>query len=78
MRGKVVVLAASEKAVVTVPLPVDPDVIVSHELLLVAVQEQPLVVVSVALPVPAVDAGLREVGDTLNEQAAPAWVTVTV
>ena len=78
MRGDVVVLAAIEKAVVPLPLPVAPDVIVSHELLLVAVQEQPLVVVTVALPMPAVDAGLSEVGETLNVQAAPAWVTVTV
>ena len=72
------VLAAMEKATVPLPEPLVPDVMASHESLLVAVQEQPLVVVTVALPVPAVDAGLSEVGETLNVQAAPAWVTFTV
>ena len=70
--------AAIEKATVPLPLPLAPDVMLSQEALLVAVQVQPVVVVTLALLDPAVAAGFNEVGDTVNVQATPACVTVTV
>ena len=76
--GEVDVFAAIEKATVPFPEPLAPDVMVSQEALLVAVQAQPAVVVTVALLELAPAAGLKEVGDTLKEQGAAAWVTVTV
>ena len=72
------VLAAMEKATVPLPEPLVPDVMASHESLLVAVQEQPLVVVTVALLDPAVAAGFKVVGEIENVQGAPACVTVNV
>ena len=72
------VLASIEKATVSLPLPLVLDVMVSQEALLVAVQEQPVVVVTFVLPVLAVAVGLNEVGATENVQGAPAWVTVNV
>jgi hypothetical protein len=53
-------------------------VIVNQESLLVAVQLQPAVVVTVAELDPAAARGFRVVGATLNVQAAPCCVTVTV
>ncbi len=80
VRDEVPVLAAMEKATVPLPLPVTPDVMLSQETLLVAVHEQPVAVVTLALLEPATAAGFSEVGETVKEQdgAAPAWVTVTV
>ncbi len=78
VRGDVSVLAAMENATVPLPLPLAPEVTVSQEALLVAVQLQPVVVVTVALLEPAAAVGLNEVGDTVNKQGAAAWVTVTV
>jgi len=72
------VLAAMEKATVPLPEPLVPDVMASHESLLVAVQEQPLVVVTVALLDPAAAAGFKVVGEIENVQGAPACVTVNV
>ena len=60
------------------PLPLAPEVIVSQEALLVAVQLQPAVVVTLELLAPAVAAALSVVGATLNVHEAPCWVTVTV
>jgi len=74
----VMVLAAMEKATVPLPEPLVPDVMASHESLLVAVQEQPLVVVTVALLDPAAAAGFKVVGEIENVQGAPACVTVNV
>jgi len=74
----VMVLAAMEKATVPLPEPLAPDVMASHESLLVAVQEQPLVVVTVALLDPAAAAGFKVVGEIENVQGAPACVTVNV
>ncbi len=68
VRGDVAVLAAIEKATVPLPVPPAPEVMVSQELLLVAVHEQLLVVETVALVEPAAAVGLSEVGDTVNEQ----------
>ena len=66
------VLAAMEKATVPLPEPLVPDVMASHESLLVAVQEQPLVVVTVALLDPAVAAGFKVVGEIEKAQGAAA------
>jgi hypothetical protein len=50
------------------PLPLDPDVMVSHEALLDAVQPQPALVVTDTLPV-AADAGTDALsGEIANEQ----------
>ena len=72
--------AAMEKATVPFPLPLAPDVIVSQESLLVAVQVQPVVVATLALLELAVATGFSEVGETVNVQGtgAAACVTVTV
>ena len=80
VRGAVAVLAAMVKATVPLPLPLAPDVIVSQESLLVAVQVQPVVVVTLLLLELAGAAGFSAVGDTVNVQGtgAAAWVTVTV
>jgi hypothetical protein len=65
---------------VTVPLPdpLAPPVILNQLAVSVAVQVQPLVAVTVTLPVPPALVSEIVVGDTLNVQAAPASVTVTV
>ena len=56
-----------------------PVSIVSHEALLVAVQLQPAVVVTVELLVLPLPAEVTVVGDTVKVQAVvPCWVTVTV
>ena len=52
----VLVLGAAEPATVPLPVPLFPDVIVNHDALLLAVQEHPVCVVTVAAPV-APDAG---------------------
>ena len=67
VRGDVAVFAAMENATVPLPLPLAPAVIVSQVALLVAVQVQPVAVVTVALLVPATAVGLSEVGDTVKE-----------
>ncbi len=80
VRDEVPVFAAMEKATVPLPLPLTPDVMLSQVALLVAVQLQPVVVVTLALLELAAAVGFSEIGETVNEQggAAPAWVTVTV
>jgi hypothetical protein len=78
VRGVVAVLAAMENAAAPFPLPLAPEVMVSQAALLVAVQVQPLVVVTVALLELAAAAGLSEPGATVNVQAAAACVRVTV
>ena len=80
VRGDVAVFAAIEKATVPLPLPLVPDVIVSQESLLVAVQLQPGAVVTLALLELAAAAGFSAVGETVKVQGggAPAWVRVTV
>ena len=78
VRGDVSGLAAMENATVPLPLPLAPEVMVNHASLLVAVQVQPVVVVTVALLEPAAAVGLSEVGDTVKEHGAAACVTVTV
>lgn len=80
VRGDVAVFASIEKATVPLPLPLTPDVMVSQELLLVAVQLQPAAVVTVLLLELAPAPGVSAVGETVKLQGdgAPAWVTVTV
>ena len=65
VRGVVAVLAAIEKATVPPPLPLAPEVIVSQEALLEALQVQPVAVVTVALLEPALAVGLSASGDTV-------------
>ena len=60
-------------------LPGDPLVTVSQAVaLLVAVQLHPLEAVTVKLPVPALEVGLADDGETVGEQGTPDWVTVNV
>ena len=77
-RGDVAELAAIEKATAPLPLPLAPDVMVSHGLLLVAVHVQPPAVVTVVLLTLAGAPGVSVAGDTAKVQGTPAWVTVTV
>ncbi len=80
VRGDVAVFASIEKMTVPFPVPLTPDVIVSQEALLVAVQLQPAAVVTVLLLELAAAPGVSVVGDTVNVQGADpaAWITVTV
>jgi len=78
VRGEVTVLAAIENATVPFPDPLAPDVIVNQVELSVAVQLQPVVVVTLTLLVLAASDGFRVVGATVKTQGAPAWVTVKV
>jgi len=78
VRGDVAVLAAMENATAPFPLPLAPDVMASQEALLVAVQLQPAGVVTVLPLKLAAAPGVSAVGDTVNVQGTPAWVTVTV
>ena len=78
VRGDVPVFAAIENATAPLPLPLAPEVIVSQEALLVAVQLQPAAVVTVLLLELAAAPGLSVVGDTVNVQGTPACVTVTI
>ena len=64
MREDVAVFGATEYATVPLPLPLAPDVIVSHEALLAAAHVHPAAVVTLALLELAVAAGLNAVGDT--------------
>ena len=61
------------------PLPLVPALIVSHVALLVAVQLQPVPAVRLTVPVVATeDVRFDEVGRIVNEQGAPACVTLNV
>ena len=61
------------------PLPLAPALIVSQASLLVAVQLQPVPAVTATLPVVATeDVRFDDVGEIVNVQGAPAWVTVKV
>ena len=73
-RGDVDVLAAMEKATVPLPLPLTPDVIVSQEALLVAVQLHPVAVVTLVLLELTAAPGVTAVGETVKVQGdgAPA------
>ena len=61
------------------PLPLAPALMVIQPTLLAAVQLQPVPAVTVTVPVAAADVvRFEEVGEMVNVQGAPAWVTVKV
>jgi hypothetical protein len=60
--------AATEYVIVPLAVPFDPEVIVSHDALLVAVHGQPLGAVTVMDPVVADDVTLRDVGSYVTVQ----------
>jgi hypothetical protein len=60
------------------PLPLAPVVTEIHAALLVAVQLQPVVAVTVIVPVLPEAAALADVGEIDGAQGAPACVTVNV
>ena len=61
------------------PLPEAPAVTVIHASLLAAVQPHPVPAVTVTVPVAAAEVvRFDEVGEIVNVQGAPAWVTVKV
>ena len=61
------------------PLPLAPALIVSHASLLVALQLHPVPAVTATLPVVATeDVRFDDVGEIVNVQGAPGWVTVKV
>jgi hypothetical protein len=53
-------------------------VTVIHDVLLTAVQAQPLGAETVTVSVPPVDVKVCDVGETVSLQVTPAWVTVKV
>jgi hypothetical protein len=61
------------------PLPLAPEAIVSQAALLVAVQLQPALAVTVTVPVvAAVDVRFEETGEIVNVQGVPGCTTVNV
>jgi hypothetical protein len=78
VRDEVDVFAATVKLTVPVPLPLAPAVTVIHAALLTAVHAQPVVVVTLVLPVPPGATAFSEVGETVNTHGAASCVTVTV
>ena len=65
VRDEVTVFVATEYPTVPLPLPLAPLVIVSQLALLVAVQPQPLVVVTPTVAAPPLAVGVALVGDTV-------------
>jgi hypothetical protein len=79
LRDEDPVFAATEYPTLPLPLPLDPLVIVSHDvLLLTAVHVQPVPAVTETVPVPADGVKVCDVGEAVTVQAAPACVTDTV
>jgi hypothetical protein len=76
--GSVVVLDVAVNPTLPEPLPVAPLVIVTHDALLVEDQAQPVVVVTVTVPVLPVPGIAWLVGEMVNAQDPAAWVTVKV
>ena len=64
------------KFTLPLPVPLAPEVIVIHELLLAAVQGQPDVVETVVELLPPPSAMLRTVGETAYEHSVPSCDTV--
>ena len=60
------------------PLPGEPPVTVIHDAVVVAVQLHPAAAVTVMVPVPAVDGGFVDDGETVGEHIAPDWLTMKV
>jgi hypothetical protein len=78
VRPVVLVLAAALNATVPVPVPLAPDVTVSHDALLLAVHPQPLVAVMVTEPVPPADGSDWLFAESAYEQESADCVTVNV
>src|SRR3954466_10838941 len=78
VRGLIVGLATAARLTVPESFPLAPPVIVSQPSALVAVQAQPVSVVTVTLAVPAPAPMVWVSGATPYVQAAPAWVIVTI
>jgi hypothetical protein len=60
------------------PLPLDPPVTVIHDVLVDAVQAQPLPAVTATVAEPATELSVALTGESTNVQATPSWVTVNV
>jgi hypothetical protein len=58
------------------PEPLLPEVRVTHETLLAAVQAHPASEVTLKVPVPPVEPAFTDAGEMEYVQLAPAWVTV--
>ena len=78
VRPVVLVLAAALNATVPVPVPLAPDVTVSHDALLLAVHPQPLVAVIVTEPVPPAEGSDWVFAESAYEQESADCVTVNV
>jgi hypothetical protein len=78
VRDDVEVLAATVNATEPLPLPDAPLVTVIHAALLLAVQAQPLVVVTAIVELSPAAGEFQLAGAIENVQGAPAWVTVKV
>ncbi len=78
VRPVVPVLAAALYATAPEPVPLAPDVTVSHDALLLAVHPQPLVAVIVTEPVPPADGSDWLFAESAYEQESAACVTVNV
>lgn len=72
VRNDVLGFAATAYETVPLPVPGEPEVTLSHEALLTAVQPQPDVVVTAAEPGPPGAVTLTVVGETVNAQGAAA------
>jgi hypothetical protein len=71
-------LAAALNATVPLPVPLEPELMVSHEPLLLAVHAHPLVAVIVTDPVPPADVNDWLFAESAYEHESPACVTVYV
>ena len=78
VRPVVLVLAAALNATALVPVPLAPDVTVSHDALLLAVHPHPLVAVMVTEPVPPADGSDWQFAESAYEQESADCVTVNV
>jgi hypothetical protein len=72
VREDVPVFETAEYATAPLPCPLEPLVILSHEALEEAVQEQPAVPVTATVPVAPAAAGASDVGETEKLQVTPA------
>ena len=78
VRDEVEVLAATTKPTTPFPLPEPPLPMVIQAALLVAVQAQPLVVVTATVALSPAAGEFQLTGAMENEHGTPAWVTVNV
>ena len=76
VRDVVNVFAATLTVVVPLPDPLAPAVTVIHASLATAVHEQPAAAVVVIVAVPPLDVTVLDVGEIVNVQGTPDWVTV--